>query len=159
MTELYDDYTLIRKMKVKDNSKVRMLTELMANNPKMWQIVGITHNALHVFHKCNFKRVNRMGINRSHFLMGGRHTFYLNMLTNPLTDYQTWWQQYEEFDKTIFATSSENKKNTFSEIIEFTNGHDMFKPSGYAWKHGQKEVDFLKKLYQEKFNTEAWVES
>lgn len=159
MDDLYHDYLLIREMKVSDNTKVRMLTELMANNPNMWKIIGITEAALTVFKNSDFKRTGRMGINRSHFKKGGRHKFYKEMLENPPTDYQTWWQDYEEFDKTIFATSSENKKNEFSKIIEFTDNDDIFKPSGFAWKHGKKEVDFLKKLYQENFKPETLLKS
>ena len=81
------------------------------------------------------------------------------MLENSLAVYQTWWQNYGEFDKTIFATSSENKKNVFSKIIEFKDTDDMFNPSGLAWKHGEKEVDYLKKLYQKNFEHDASLNS
>ena len=143
--ELYHDFLLLRKMKSSTSKRVRMLTELMSQNENHWQVVGITENALDVFASHNFKRVSKMGINRSHIV--DRHKTYTRMLEGPLLDLESWWDFYTKNDKTILATSTENKRETFSKIYEVDENLGLFKSKGFAWAHKEPEVTFLKETY------------
>jgi len=133
-------------MKSSTSKKVRMLTELMSQNENHWQVVGITKDALNVFASYNFRLVSRMGINRSHIV--DRHKTYTMLLEGPLLDIESWWKLYIDNDKTILATSTENKRETFSKIYEVDETLGLFKSKGFAWSHKDPEITFLKETYK-----------
>ena len=149
---LYDAYIKIFDMKLPIKRKVRLLSEAMAENPTHWQVIGVTEEALKTFASFDFKKVSRMGINRSHLI--DRHVTFTFMLENLMTDIDEWWQYYIDRDKTILATSGENMSNDFSKIYYFEN-HDLFRSSGFAWKHSKKESSFLQSLYEQMINKDV----
>lgn len=141
--DFYHDYLLIRKMRAPTSKRYRMLGELFAVNPDAWRVVGITENALRVFAEHNFKRASRMGINRSH--MVDRIKTYTTMLEGPLMECDKWWQFYLDTDKTILATSTENMgKGEWSTVYDIDPSLGLFKSQGFAWKHKDPEITFLK---------------
>lgn len=146
---LHDAYLKICDMKIPTKRKVRLLSELMGENPDHWRVVGITEQALTVFWENNFKKVSRMGINRSHLV--DRHETFTYMLENIMLDIDEWWQYYTERDKTVFATSGENMSNVFSNVIYFEE-QGLFRSSGFAWRHSKEESFFLQELYEKMIN-------
>lgn len=150
MTEedLYHDYKLLLKMKVNNAKKVRLLSDLLGESENPWRVVGITYEALKVFKNHGFKRVSKMGINRSH--KTPRKQTYSFMLENNFANSKEWWNYHFENDITILSTSSENLRGVNSEIIAIDPSLNLFKCRGFAWAHGEKEILFLEKLYKEK---------
>ena len=146
---LHDAYLKICDMKIPTKRKVRLLSELMGENPDHWRVVGTTEQALTVFSENNFKKVSRMGINRSHLV--DRHETFTYMLENIMLDIDEWWQYYTERDKTVFATSGENMSNVFSNVIYFEE-QGLFRSSGFAWRHSKEESSFLQELYEQMIN-------
>ena len=142
---LYHDYNLIFQMKCSIQRKIRLLSELFADAPEPWRVTGITKEALEIFKKHNFKRVSKMGINRSHKV--DRYKTYKTMLENKFIDVNEWWNLYLTNDQTILATSNENLSSKFSKIIEINPSDGLFKNSGFGWKHGKKEEAFLREMY------------
>lgn len=146
--DLYHDFLLISQMKASEKTKVKFLTELFSETENPWRVVGITKNALEVFKNYDFKRVSRMGINRSH--INDRKTTYTKMLNSVFKNSTEWWDYYYENDKTIFATSSENMSSSLQNVIYYKNSEVLFKSKGYAWTHRKNnEVPYLKKLADE----------
>lgn len=144
--DFYHDFLLIRQMRAPTSKRYRMLGELFAVHEDAWQVIGITENALQVFAQNNFKRVSRMGINRSHLI--DRVKTYTTMLEGPLMECEEWWTFYKENDKTILATSSENMSNGFSKVYDVDPNLGLFKTHGFAWRHKDPEINFLKELQQ-----------
>lgn len=143
--DFYHDFLLIRKMRAPTSKRYRMLGELFAVNPNAWRVIGITENALQVFKEHNFKRVSRMGINRSHLV--DRIQTYTTMLEGPLMECDEWWNFYVETDKTILATSTENMgKSEWSKVYDIDPGLGLFKSQGFAWSHKDPEISFLKEM-------------
>jgi len=141
--DFYHDFLLIRQMRAPTRKRYRMLGELFAVNPNAWQVVGITEDALAVFAKHDFKRVSRMGINRSHLV--DRVKTYTTMLEGPLMECDEWWNFYVENDKTILATSTENmSKGEWSKVYAVDPKLGLFKSQGFAWQHKDLEINFLK---------------
>jgi hypothetical protein len=150
MTEedLYHDYKLLLEMKVSNTKKVRLLSDLLGEAENPWRIVGITYEALKVFKKYDFKKVSKMGINRSHITP--RNQTYSFMLQNNFANSKDWWNFHYENDMTILSTSSENLSGVNSEIIDIDPFLNLFKCRGFGWVHGKKEILFLEKLYRER---------
>jgi hypothetical protein len=146
--DLYHDYKLLVKMKVGNAKKARLLSDLLGEAENPWRVVGITHEALKVFKNHGFKKVSKMGINRSH--KTPRKQIYSFMLENNFDNSKEWWNYHFENDITILSTSSENLRGTNSEIIEIDQSLNLFRCRGFGWAHGKKEILFLKKLYKEK---------
>ena len=152
---LFHDYLIIKKMRAPEWNKIKMLSTLFSINPNSWRVTGITIAALEIFKKHNFKKVPRMGINRSHLIQ--RHTFYKHLLNIEISDEHMFWEKYYKNDRTVLATSSENMKNSTSITDESLDVPDdnrnLFKTSGYSWKHKDEEEDFLRDLYFKKNNS------
>ena len=123
--------------------KVKILGEMMASAyDDHWRVIGITKEALNVFQVHGFKKVSRMGINRGHIY--DRHDTLKYMLEHPFQDVDEWWDFYYNRDKTILMTSTENMSGKLSDHYEVPEG--LFRSSGYAWRHGKEEVEFLTEL-------------
>ena len=148
--DLHNAYLLIAEMKIPIPRKVRLLSELFAESPNPWRVVGITEKALDVFKEHNFKKISKMGINRSHII--NRNDTYTYMFNNIFKDPNKWWNYYFDKDKTILSTSSENTASKFSTITTFDNNNFLFKSRGFAWTHGKQEEQFLKELYAKQRN-------
>jgi hypothetical protein len=144
--DFYHDFLLIRNMRAPTGKRYRMLGELFAVNPNAWRVIGITEAAVKVFAEHGFKRVSRMGINRSHLV--DRIQTYTTMLEGPLMDCDEWWNFYVDTDKTILATSTENMgKGEWSKVYDIDTSLGLFQSQGFAWRHKDPEINFLKELY------------
>jgi len=151
--KMYSAFKAISKMEIDESKKIGMLTYLFSIEPNCWRVTGISIDALKVFQENDFQRKSKMGINRSHIIR--RFDSYKEILSKEskgeFNNHEEWWNYYFESDKTILQTSSENmKKNGNSRVIEISNlGWALFKSKGYAWNHGNAEVELLRKLYEE----------
>jgi hypothetical protein len=141
--DFYHDFLLIREMRAPTSKRYRMLGELFAVNPDAWRVIGVTEAAVKVFAKHDFKRVSRMGINRSHLV--DRIKTYTTMLEGPLMECDEWWNFYVDTDKTILSTSTENmSKGELSKVYNIDPALELFKSHGFAWRHKDPEIQFLK---------------
>lgn len=141
--DFYHDFLLIREMRAPTSKRYRMLGELFAVNPNAWRVIGITEAAVKVFANHNFKRVSRMGINRSHLV--DRIKTYTTMLEGPLMECDEWWNFYVDTDKTILSTSTENmSKGELSRVYSVDSQLGLFQSQGFAWRHKDPEIKFLK---------------
>ena len=104
-----------------------------------WRVIGISKEALNVFKVHNFKKVSRMGINRGH--IHDRKDTLDQMIKYPFQDAEEWWELFYNRDQTILQTSTENMTGKLSETYEVPPG--LFHTSGFAWKHGTEEIEFL----------------
>lgn len=151
--EMYTAFKAICKMEIPENKKTGMLTILFSMESNNWRVVGISVDAIKVFHNNGYLRVSKMGVNRSHIKK--RYDSYKEIMEKELKgefkNYNEWWNYYFDNDKTYIQTSSENmKKNGHSKIIDISNpDFTLFKAKGFAWNHGENEIALLKKLYIE----------
>ena len=142
--EIYQDYLAIKNMNAPLNTKIAFLTYLFSNQPNPWRVTGITHEAMTVFAAHNFKKVSRMGINRSHIV--ARKDTYRELLERDFDSIEVWWDYYFSRDNTVLSTSSENMSSRFSEIYPVDETLGLFITKGFAWRHGKEEIDFLNRL-------------
>jgi len=63
---MYSAFQAICKMEIDESKKIGMLTHLFSIEPNSWRVTGISIDALKVFHKNDFQRKSKIGINRSH---------------------------------------------------------------------------------------------
>lgn len=145
--QILQDFILIKKMNAPLKTKISFLTYLFANQDNPWRVIGITHDALDVFANHGFKKVSRMGINRSHLI--ARNESYRELLEKEFENADEWWTFYYSRDMTILSTSSENMSSNFSQVYTIDENHGLFKTSGYAWKHRKEETAFLKALAEQ----------
>lgn len=124
-----------------------MLGCLFSQNPDHWPVVGITPAALEIFANSDFKRKSRQGINRAHIV--DRNSTYTYLLSVDI-DFDLFWKTVTNSDKTILATSSENKNilNLLDHVLPIDTSLGLFKSKGFAWRHGAAEIAFLRGLYQ-----------
>ena len=141
---IYHDYLLIKEMNSNISTKSKILTNVICQWNDFWKVIGITKDALKVFSENNFKNKSKNSINRSH-IKQDRIVTNTYLLTNDLS-FDEFWKYLIENDKTILATSSENKTNTFSDVIPIDESLNLFKSSGFGWKHNKSEIDFLKSI-------------
>ena len=143
LTHFHKYYLQICKWDIPTKNKVKILGELMASAyDDHWRVIGITKEALNVFQNHGFKRVSRMGINRGHIF--DRKDTLKYMLDYPFQDVDEWWNFYYDRDKTILMTSTENITGKLSDHYSVPEG--LFHNSGFAWRHGKEEVEFLTEL-------------
>lgn len=143
--QLFEDYQLVRKMHIPVQSKVVVLTHVLAACGNPWRVVGITEGALKIFQQNGFKTKSKIGVNRSH--NQSRNETFKTMLDKTFKDCDEWWEFFWERDQTILATSSENLTGRLSKIHSIDEKLNLFKASGYGWKHSKAEIEFLKQLY------------
>lgn len=151
--DLLEDYKLICQLKAPLKTKVGMLTLLFSTQPNIWRVVGITEEALKKFKEHEFKRVSKMGIHRSH--IRDRFSTFQEMLEMNIDDPEELWAFYYENDKTILATSSENRKNGIEKYHEVAENLLLFKSKGFAWEHAKNEISFLKNLYETVYGSDT----
>jgi len=143
--DFYNDFKLIKQMKVSVETKVILLTHLFGAQENPWRVVGITVEALKVFRDHGFKKVAKMGINRSHIV--NRNDNYREMLEREFSSAEEWWDFYYDNDKTVFATASENLTKNHSLELLIDQDLDLFRSQGFSWKHGVAERTYLEQLY------------
>lgn len=143
--DLFHDYNLIRQMKVPIEIKEGMLTQLFRADTNRWRVIGITHAALLRFKEYGFRKVSGIKIQRAH--LKDRSSIYREMLSKEFIDCNDWWKFYFINDETILATSSENKKNSFSEVIRTNKDLELFKSRGFSWVHNVTEKKHLQDIH------------
>lgn len=148
---LFNDYQLIKKMRSPQSNKIKLLSSLFSINPNSWRVIGITPAALKVFNHHEFKKKSGMGINRSHIVQ--RSKFYNELLNTNFLTAEDLWEKYYANDITILATSTENMKNSVDLLKIYhpipADDRNLFRTAGFAWKHKDEEVIFLKELFIE----------
>lgn len=146
--EIYEDAQILKMMKAPDKIKVKILGDLLIRYENIWRVVGITEQALKVFAKHDFKKVSKMGINRSH--LQDRHRTYPYLFNENLS-FKEWWNYLKENNDCILATASENMKgNSGVKIISIDTNLNLFKSKGFSWNHRLcQEGAYLKKLYEQ----------
>jgi hypothetical protein len=149
---LFHDFQIIKKMRSPEANRVKLLSTLFSINPNSWRVVGITPEALAIFKTYGFQKKSGMRINRSHIIQ--RFGFYQTLLDpdNKILSAEEFWNLYYENDKTILASASENMSDDES-IFERAypvpqDERKLFQTAGYAWKHKDEEVEFLKDLFK-----------
>lgn len=147
--DLFHDYNLILKMKVPIEIKEGMLTQLFRADTNRWRVIGITHAALLRFKEYGFRKISGIKIQRAH--IKDRTDIYREMLSKEFADCNEWWEFYFTNDETILATSSENKKGSFSEVIRTNKDLELFKSRGFSWVHNKTERKHLQDLYTKYF--------
>lgn len=127
----------------------KILSELLSHlNPYNWRVIGCTKAALQVFAENNFKYRARLGINRGH--KHKRADTMSALLQKEWSDPWQWFYFYFERDKTILMTAAENRRldnkinpvepNDIIELVDL----DLFPDGNYCWRHGPKEVEWLR---------------
>jgi hypothetical protein len=152
----YHDFLLIRKMKASFQTKHRMLWEMLGmsgKNKDFWRVVGITELAFNKIVKNDVnvakKSIKNNRIQRAHIKK--RIETSREMLEDPLMDIDTWWKFYSDNDKCVLATASENHSKE-PEIIKYNVPIGLFECSGFSFRVGTDEINFLKKLEEEREN-------
>jgi hypothetical protein len=115
----------------------------------IWEVIGVTKNALKRLKSLNYQLENGHGIQRAHIV--DRTITYEHLLNNDLA-FEDWWHYFEENNKTILSLKEENHKiNQISDndkIIMKKLSRNLFKSSGFAWRHTKEEKKYLEDLYQ-----------
>jgi len=143
--DFYHDFQLIKLLKAPTETKVILLTHLFGAQENPWRVIGVTIEALKIFKEHGFKKVAKMGINRSHLV--NRNDNYREMLERDFSSADEWWDFYYENDKTVFATTTENLTNNHSLELLIDQDLDLFRSQGFSWKHGKTERFYLEQLY------------
>ena len=142
--EIYEDAQALRKLNAPMKIKVKLLGDLLSQYEGIWQVTGITYEAIKVFQTHSFRKVSGMRINRSHKI--DRSKSYEHLLCDNLP-IDKWWESFLENNTCVLATSSENMSENWSKVIEIDTNLGLFKSSGFAWKHStKKEGLYLKSL-------------
>jgi hypothetical protein len=147
LKEIYDDYLIIKTLKSPFKIKHKILTELFSSYENIWQVVGITENALDTFSKNNFKTKTGIGINRAHKQDRIKTNDYL--LNNDI-DYTIWADYFIKHNECVLSTSSENYSNQLSKVYPIDSSLGLFKSSGFAWRHRKLEQAYLQELFSKK---------
>ena len=154
---MYSSFQAICNMDIDTKKKIGMMTILFSIEPNNWRVMGISEHALKRFNEHKFKRVSGMGINRSH--LKRRFDSYNDLMVKEAkgdfeNDFSKWWKHYFKNDITYLTTSSENMSSKHSNIIKIKNDDfQLFKSKGYAWKHGEVEMNLLKKMFTKHCST------
>lgn len=143
---IFEDACKIRGMNASNRIKIRMLSELFSAYENIWEVVGVSKDALEVFQKHDFKKVSKMGINRAHEF--DRHETYDYLLNNKFQSEGEWWKYFKDRNHTVLRTSNENMNGGNSEIFQIPRGIGLFKSRGFAWKHNKEEIECLRSLYR-----------
>ena len=148
--DAYHDFLKIREMKSSFPTKHRMLWEMLSKNGEnkdFWRVVGITELAFNKIVKTDVdaakKSIKDNRIQRAHIVK--RIETSKKMLEGPRMDIDTWWEFYLANDTCVLATASENYSKG-QEIIKYNVPNGLFGRSGFGFRVGTEEIDFLKKL-------------
>tara|TARA_B110000008_G_scaffold273760_1_gene308539 strand:+ start:690 stop:1229 length:540 start_codon:yes stop_codon:yes gene_type:complete len=155
---LYHDFLKIREMKASFQTKHRMLWEMLSmsgKNKDFWLVVGITELAFNKMVENDTgdakKNIKKHRIQRAHIKK--RIDTSREMLEGPSMDLETWWKFYKDNDKCVLATASENHRKD-PEIIKYKVPRGLFECSGFSFKVGKEEIEFLERLYYINFKAE-----
>ena len=142
---LFDDFNLLKKFKVDKGVQKKMLKELLEAGPNPWRVVGITSNALSLFKEHGYKKAKNIKIQRAHLV--DRDEWYSKLLEQDWDNALEWYKFIYENDRTVLALSVENKRIKKINFINFEGlGVNLFKSTRISWKHGNVEIEFLRRL-------------
>ena len=154
--DIYDDFRMIRKMKASFPTKHRMLWELLSmsgENKDFWQVVGITELAFNKIIQNDVddakQSIKANRIQRAHIIK--RIETSRVMLEDPIKKKDAWWKFYLDSDKCVLATASENLRKE-PELKKYDVPQDLFKCSGFGYIVSKDEINFLKKLKEDRGN-------
>lgn len=140
---LFEDFQKLRTFNVNLKVRKKMLRELLEAGPNPWRVIGITPNALERFRENDYKKVEKLGIQRAH--LNQRDHWYEELLTEEWKDATAWYEFIVKNDSTILALSGENKKiNEIDYLLFGEREETLFKSNRVSWKHNKEEVEFLK---------------
>lgn len=141
---IYQAYLAIFDMRLRDGIRREMLTWALTENADHWPVIGVTRAALDRFAEHDFKCVSGMKIQRAH--LSDRRTWQSEMLQTRLS-LDNWLDLYNRSDKTVLATSSENMKGMALAYMPIPTELQMFRSTGYKWRHGTTEREYLRALH------------
>ena len=141
---IYEDCLAIKKLKASDQIKIKLMQDICGQREDTWKVIGITAEAILVFKNNDYRYVSRMGINRSHYRKD-RVEFFTDLLKKDFS-FNEWCSYLCENDRTIFSLASENAKNKFSRIYEFSNEENHFRAKSIGWRHNKEDREFLSKV-------------
>ena len=150
---IFTDAQIVKTMAARMATKSRILDQLLSDHKDIWQVIGITKNALIRFKEHDFMKETGMRINRSH--IQDRNLTNRHLLENPFTE-EEWWSYFRKHNKTILAISEENKNISklppdeilyFKDYSFYDSSLNLFVSSSFAWRHTKKEKEFLINLY------------
>ena len=138
--EAFDYYQQICTWNVSQARKRKLISNILEDcYENHWRVIAITKEALNIFKVHGYKKVSHMGINRGHIF--DRKDTLDAMINIPFQDAEEWWEFFYNRDQTILQTATENMSGKLSETYEVPPG--LFHTSGFAWKHGTEEIEFL----------------
>lgn len=141
---IYRAYLAIFDMELRDGLRREMLTWAFVENPGHWPVVGVTEAALARFAEHDFRCVTGMKIHRAHLV--DRKLWQSAMLATKL-EFDDWLSLYNQSDRTVLATSSENMRGEGRDYIPIPIQLGLFRSTGYKWKHTVAERKHLRNLH------------
>jgi hypothetical protein len=128
----------------------------MSGKAFSWRVVGITEAALRRFHELDYRYKSRLGLTRAHLRERINTVRKLLSRSEPLSasEFIEYWL---ENDRTVLCADGENKAIVPHYIEIESNGGSLFSSNFVGWRHGKKERDLLRSLF-EKFSP-TWVAS
>jgi hypothetical protein len=125
-----------------------VMAKLLEPVRQAWRVVGITEAAFAAFKKAKFSKP-KIKLTRAH-LVDRKATIEHLLKNENLTQNQFRNGVLGKKDHCILALSYENRSIAKNKtIIKFKNlGDDpLFQRSGYSWRYGEAEMEFLRQLH------------
>lgn len=141
---IYRAYLAIFDMELRDGLRREMLTWALMENPDHWPVVGVTKAALDRFAHHDFRCVSGIKIHRAHLV--DRKVWQSAMLARKL-ELDDWLSLYNQNDRTVLATSSENMRGEGSSYIPIPMELGLFRSTGYKWRHTIAEREHLRSMH------------
>lgn len=141
---IYRAYLAIFDMDLRDGLRREMLTWAFVESPDHWPVVGVTEAALERFAQHDFRCVSGMKIHRAHLV--DRKAWQSAMLTTKL-EFDDWLSLYNQSDRTVLATSSENMRSEGLNYIPIPTELGLFRSTGYKWRHNVAEREHLRNMH------------
>lgn len=122
-----------------------------------WRVVGITAEAYKAFELVNFERIptrrDPIAVERAH--INKRYDWINELFTRKWEDPQAWWDFIYENDKTVLATTFENKMSDTQGIpleiaYEIPDTGEYFKTQFISCKYRKKVEKVLLESFKKK---------
>ena len=145
MRDAHNNYLAVKRHFKGDRHVLISAMKGAVIGPELWNIIGVTPEALAVFRSHDYRRVARMGVQRGH--LKDRATLYARLLDEPEKSYQQFLRLVRSHGKCVFGLSSQNKAldRGECEYIPMDSG-DLFPPTLVAWRHNREEREFLRNV-------------
>jgi hypothetical protein len=125
----------------------RIITPIMSAKPFAWHVVGVTEAALRKFHELNYRYQAGHGLTRAHLRPRIETVRELLDRSEPMSESEfiKYWFAH---DRTILCARGENKAIVPKFIAIENHDGSLFRSTRIAWRHGKKERELLKALYE-----------